>query len=195
MAAFTPVWVAARTRIKPEGKINTMKQIFTLILIMLISTAALAQSSNAFSSQKFYEEDGYFVVDLAFTTDSLAALVSNSFSVPVPNGFTWDEKKVVAKYKMVSNTGNGATNYKYVLLQGVFQSETDTIAIDTIAFKGQTEADTLALINLNGREAIGKYKVWILSNVNDVDTGTLSLRFPIGRRELESSIPSAKRKK
>lgn len=145
-----------------------------LALIVFITAITFAQT-NAISSFKTYDNGSSFVVDVTFTLDSTAGMATNSFKLPeAVYDFKAEGIPVTFFKKTVSTYG---TPYMSAYLQGVYQSQTDTVSLDTLSNLGMTESDTLGQLTLNSWRA-PSYKLY-LRNLNcDINSGKIVLVFP-----------------
>lgn len=145
-----------------------------ILLALFLSGISFAQT-NAFSVQNMYETNSAYVVDLAFTLDSLAGMVSKSFELP-NYVFDFTNQPIAFKKKLVSTYGSP----KYeIYFQGVYGSETDTLSIDTVSVGAvaETESDSVGILTLNQWRA-PKYKVFLRCLNADINSGKIVFTFP-----------------
>lgn len=137
-------------------------------------------------NQNIVGETGYRVltavqVNISFTCDSTSAQLTEAIKVPEYAGVDPATHPVSFRLKAVGTYG---VPNRAVFVYALGTSSTDTVAVDSVcnAATNQTEKDTVGILTFSsGGLQFGQYgfKVYIKDITSDIQSGTLSLIFPI----------------
>lgn len=172
-----------------------MKKILSLLFVFLMSVVMLAQTNANSVTYKYVwsndqygsvvGESGYSVltavqVDISFTSDSTLSQLTSAIKVPEYAGVNPQNYPVSFRLKAVGTYG---VPNRAIYIYALGTSATDTVAVDSVCnhATNQTELDTVGVLTFSSGGKFGKlgFKVFIRDITADINSGTLSLIFPI----------------
>ncbi len=164
-------------------KKNFLRGLFLLVLVPFLVFGQATSTSTVTKSYTYAGPKGLELltsvnIDISFSADSTLSQATATFTVPEYQGVDPVTNPIGFRLKAVGTYG---TPNRFITLQGLFSSSTDTVSIDTVsqAAVNQTEGDTLGVLTLNQVKPIYGYKVFIRDITADINTGHLELVFPI----------------
>jgi hypothetical protein len=156
-----------------------------LVLFTLLAVSVHAQATNTMLTSRFTEvKSGDYVVgyqyDATFTCDSINTLILTDNGSPIsPN--KWNPAQYPAIFRLKAANTTGGTPNEDIYLQALVGSTSDTVTVDTLraTSTNQRQTDTLGtVLNKWAFPRVG-YQVFIRNKTNDIQTGYLTIFFPI----------------
>lgn len=150
--------------------------LLSALILVSLTLSSFAQVSSSVTRFKEGFADGCYKLELTYKADSTGTLVSESFAPPHYD-LSYNSTPITYRMKNVATYGIPKVS---VYLQGVFQSSTDTLSLDTLitAKTNQGEDDTTGELTLN-RKFAPTYQIYIKNVGGDITAGNLTLIFPI----------------
>jgi hypothetical protein len=158
---------------------------YALILVAVMAFIAEAQTNRTIRFSESEVDGGTKVIEWEFTLDSLAGLVSPTFTMADYDGVDFNTYPITFKRKTVSTYGTPKLD---IFLQGLYQSNSDSTSLDTIAFQQTGETDSTGNLKLHGSNGITptravSYRFYARCLNADINSGKITAVIPRKERE------------